>query len=375
MYRTISMALSSLMLCLSLGLFSLAHAQVIDRLFRENLSGDAENLQRFTFEVPPGASRLTIRISGGTGDVDLYVRYATEPGLAEGEFDCRPFTGGNDEMCEFNNPQAGTWHIALNAFTAYRGVTLEAVWTPGDTTGGTFAQMVAGAAGSWTYFKIEIPEGTTTLDVELSGGSGDADLYLRYDAQPDKSNYDCRPYLDGNGETCTTPTPRAGIWHIGIHGFSEYRDAMLNALWNVGTPPPPGGTDEFAQARQACVDRINGFRATMSLMPLERWTDNEPCTDQQSEQDAISGQAHGAFGMCNEFGQNTCPGWPSTDAIVMDCLQQMWDEGPPPMLPCAGDCFQAHGHYLNMSNTTYTKVACGFYRMNDGRIWSNHNYR
>jgi hypothetical protein len=375
MYRTSSFALSYLFSCFVVCLFlSLAQAQVTDRLVMPNLSGDEGSWQRFTFEVPAGASRLSVTTSGGTGDVDLYVRYNVQPETDEGQFDCRPFTGGNDETCEINNPQAGTWHIGLNAYAAYTDVTLEAVWTPGDTTGGMFEQMVSGNAGIWSYFKIEIPEGTVALNVEISGGTGDADLYLRYNEQPDKSNYDCRPYLAGNVETCTTPNPQAGIWHIGIHAFSDYNDAMLNAFWTIGGPPP-GGPDEFAQARQACVDRINAFRETLGLTPLERWTDNETCTDQQSEQDATSGQAHGAFGICNESGQNTCPGWPSTDAIVTDCLQQMWDEGPPPILPCEGECFQQHGHFLNMSSTAFTKVACGFYRTNDGSIWSNHNYR
>ena len=375
MYRISSVVLSSLLpcfvVCLSL---SLAQAQVTDRLVQENLSGDVNSWQRFTFEVPAGASRLSVSISGGTGDADLYVRYNEAPDTGEGQFDCRPFLGGNDEICEFNDPQAGTWHIGLNAYAAYVGVTLEAVWTPGDTTSGTLQQTISGDAGSWTYFKIEIPEGTMALNVDLSGGTGDADLYVLYNMPPTKSSYDCRPYLEGNVETCTTDNPQAGIWHIGIHGFSDYSDVTLNAFWTIGGTPP-GGPDEFDQARQACVDRINAFRQTLGLMPLERWTDNETCTNQQSEQDAISGQPHGAFGMCSEFGQNTCPGWPSTDEIVTGCLQQMWDEGPPPMLPCEGECFQQHGHFINMSSAAFTKVACGFYRMNDGRIWSNHNFR
>lgn len=60
-----------------------------------------------------------------------------------------------------------------------------------------------------------------------------------------------------------------------------------------------------------------------------------------------------------EPGQNECPGWlgwGSVAATVSGCLQQMWDEGP-------GDFYgpPAHGHYLNMSSTRYTRVACGFY--------------
>lgn len=310
---------SCLLPCFVVGLLllSLAQAQVTDRLVQENLAGDAGSWQRFTFDVPAGASRLVVTTSGGTGDGDLYVRFNAQPEIAQGQYDCRPFTVGNDETCEFDNPQPGTWHIGFNGYDAYTGVTLEATWTPQEMTGGGMLQeMVSGASGSWTFFKIEVPAGALALSVELSGGTGDADLYLRFGEQPTKEAFDCRPFLTGNEETCTTPNPQAGVWHIGIQGFSEYADAMLNASWTVGAPPPPPGQDAFAQVRQACVDRINAFRATLNLTPLEPWTDNVPCTDQQSQQDATTGVSHGAFGMCNESGQNTCPGYPSADAVI-----------------------------------------------------------
>jgi hypothetical protein len=45
--------------------------------------------------------------------------------------------------------------------------------------------------------------------------------------------------------------------------------------------------------------------------------------------------------------------------VVSQCLQQMFDEGPPPTATCAGTCYEMHGHYINMTNTRYTKIACG----------------
>ena len=33
------------------------------------------------------------------------------------------------------------------------------------------------------------------------------------------------------------------------------------------------------------------------------------------------------------------------------------------------------GHYRNMSSTSYTRVACGFYEMADGDIWASMNFR
>lgn len=128
-----------------------------------------------------------------------------------------------------------------------------------------------------------------------------------------------------------------------------------------------GKVDPYEAEREACVDRINEFRATEGLAPLERWTEQEECVDKQSKQDSKDGP-HANFGDCGESAQNTCPSWGSIDSVIDGCLQSMWDEGP-------GEPYSEHGHYINMSNENYTKVACGFYEMPDGSIWHNHNFK
>ncbi len=77
--------------------------------------------------MPAGASSLIVRTSGGTGDLDLYVRQGQPP--TDTLFNCRPFLDGNNETCTIANPAAGTWHIRLNAFTAFSGASLTAGYT------------------------------------------------------------------------------------------------------------------------------------------------------------------------------------------------------------------------------------------------------
>ena len=129
-------------------------------------------------------------------------------------------------------------------------------------------------------------------------------------------------------------------------------------------PPVQPSSGDFGQD---CVDRINQFRwECQCLPPLERWSEAEGCTDQQSADDQASGVAHDNFGACNENAQNTCPNWGSDASVIDGCLQMMWDEGP-------GEPFSEHGHYINMSSTSYTKVACG--RAGNGQVWSNQNFK
>ena len=131
-----------------------------------------------------------------------------------------------------------------------------------------------------------------------------------------------------------------------------------------------GTTGGDGSLQQACVDAINGYRATLDLPPYARWTDAEACSDDEAESDAATNTPHGAFGSCNEYAQNECPGWPGDDpeGSLLGCLAQMWAEGP-------GEDFQTHGHYINMSSTKYTQVACGFYTTGSGDLWAIQNFR
>lgn len=131
--------------------------------------------------------------------------------------------------------------------------------------------------------------------------------------------------------------------------------------------------DSFATLREACLDFTNEKRASEGKTPLVLWSDASKCSDQQAKDDWKFDSPHGHFGDCNEGAQNTCPGWPANAdtaaqrEVLINCLTMMWNEGP-------GEPYSAHGHYINMSNSQYTKVTCGFYYEN-GSLWINQNFR
>lgn len=128
---------------------------------------------------------------------------------------------------------------------------------------------------------------------------------------------------------------------------------------NPTTPTPTGTT-----AEEICVAEINRYRATLGLKALARWTSAEACSDGEAQSDGQTGHAHGAFGKCGEYAQNECPGWPGPDdEMISGCLEAMWNEGP------------GGGHHDNMASTKLTKVACGFYTMTNGDVWSVQNFR
>ncbi len=204
------------------------------------LSGTQGSQRFFTIDIPDGATDLVFQMSGGSGDADLYVRRGTPPTTAT--YDCRPYLNGNNESCSFAAPQAGTWHVMIRGYSAYSGVSLVASYTePSNTTAlanGVPVTGLAGQTGSELFFTLEVPANSVNLVFQMSGGSGDADLYVRRGDAPTTSTWDCRPYLNGNNESCSFAAPQAGTWHVMIRGYSAYSGVTLVGSYEAAPSAP-----------------------------------------------------------------------------------------------------------------------------------------
>ena len=125
----------------------------------------------------------------------------------------------------------------LHGYSAYSGVTLTGAYTSGGggggdpyLTNGTPATNLSGASGSSAYWRITAPAGKT-LTISISGGTGDADLYTRFGSRPTTSTYACRPYRNGNAETCTTASTQAGDYYVMLRGYAAYAGVSLVASY------------------------------------------------------------------------------------------------------------------------------------------------
>ncbi|MGM0630979.1 MAG: S8 family serine peptidase [Pseudomonadota bacterium] len=189
----------------------------------------------YTLDVPAGATDLSFNINGGSGDADLYVRFGSEP--TSSTYDCRPYQSGNTESCTISNVQAGTYHVMVNAYSSFSGVNLTGSFTESDgggnggDGGSASASDLSGSANEWTHYYVDIPAGMSALNVTMSGGSGDADLYVRQGTQPTESNYECRPYRSGNNETCEIDSPAEDRWYISLKGYTSYSGVDLLVEW------------------------------------------------------------------------------------------------------------------------------------------------
>jgi hypothetical protein len=127
------------------------------------------------------------------------------------------------------------------------GTTGSTSGTTGSTTGAGFALTngreeanLSGAVDSETLYYIDVPEGSKDLSIATFNGTGDVDLYVRYGAAPTLSTFDFRPYLDGNVETVTIPTIKAGRYYVLLHGYDSYAGLSLKAAFTAGQTPGGG---------------------------------------------------------------------------------------------------------------------------------------
>jgi len=199
---------------------------------KTNLTATRGNDLVYTMNVPAGATDINFATTGGSGDADLYVKFGTAP--TDSSYDCRPYKSGNVESCA-STQAGGTYYVRVKAYSDFSGVNLTGSFTePGNGGGGTVNPIdntvdnISVSRRAWQRYTLDLPAGYSDLTVTLSGGSGDADLYVTQGKQSTTSTYDCRPYKNGNNESCNFTAPAKGVWYVDIYGYSSASGVTLN---------------------------------------------------------------------------------------------------------------------------------------------------
>jgi len=156
----------------------------------------------YRIPVPANAASLIVSTRGGTGDVDLYLKFGSPVVCQFGYEDCNSdrdsSEDGNIESITVNNPAAGDWYLDLSAYGDYDGVTLATalvVSTPqsdlaiSKTHAGNFAPGQIGA--------------TYTITVTNSGSAATAGVVSVVDTLPAGLTATA---MNGSGWTCVLGT-------------------------------------------------------------------------------------------------------------------------------------------------------------------------
>jgi serine protease len=188
----------------------------------------------FTMVVPEGATNLSFSTTGINGDADLYVKFGSAPTASSS--DCKSEGKNSVESCAISMVKAGTYHIKVIGYSAFSGLSLTGNYTAGSTGGATGGSAsladISVARRAWKYYSLDVPAGMSTLNFTTSGGSGDADLFIKQGSNPTASSYNCKSENSSNDESCDISNPTAGKWHIGIYGYKAVSGANLNVTYN-----------------------------------------------------------------------------------------------------------------------------------------------
>lgn len=200
---------------------------------KTGITGAAKAQLFYTLDVPADSANLKFNTSGGTGDADLYVKFGAKPSLQS--YDCKSTNSNSNETCNITTAQVGKYHVMVEAWNAITDVSLVGsyqVQNGGPTPINRTESNLSVTRGGWVRFNQMLDSGYQNLTVTVSGGTGDADLYVKHASDVSESVYDCRPYKNGNQESCTFDSPASGQWFIGMKGYSAASGITLSVTAN-----------------------------------------------------------------------------------------------------------------------------------------------
>ena len=100
-------------------------------------------------------------------------------------------------------------------------------------TNGAPVTIASVAQSGYRDLVLPIPAGQTNLLITLTGGTGDADLYVARDYLP-TSAYDYSSENGGNSESISVDNPAAGEWFIEPYGYAPSSNFTVRATYTPG---------------------------------------------------------------------------------------------------------------------------------------------
>ncbi|MCB1045055.1 MAG: pre-peptidase C-terminal domain-containing protein [Acidobacteria bacterium] len=197
--------------------------------------------------IPPTAS-FTQSIN------NLSVNFTSTSTDQDGTITSHSWNFGDGSTSSSTNPSrtyasAGTYTVSLTVTdngglsnTTSKSITVTAPPT-GNVLQNGVGVAVSGAQGSSTYYTISVPAGASNLAFNMSGGSGDADLYVKFGSQPTTSSFDYRSWNGSNNESISVSSASAGTYHVLVYGYAAYSGATLTASYTTGGGGPTTRTE------------------------------------------------------------------------------------------------------------------------------------
>ncbi len=226
--------------------------QLFNNKPKTGLSANKGQTLDFVVNVPVNSSKLTINMTGNNGDADLILSFNNKQ-------ICKPYLNGSNEQCSISGPAAGIYTVEVNAYQEFSALSLvvniDAITIepqPASTvlTNALPVSDIVISTGEQIHYQFDVPADASNLSVAISGGTGDADLYLQFEQAPTTSSNICRPYLNGNNESCDIAAPSTGRYYIMIDAYSAVDALTLTASFVAPVVQPTEPTDPPSEGYQ-----------------------------------------------------------------------------------------------------------------------------
>jgi hypothetical protein len=212
----------------------------------DDLDGTTGDERYFKVDVPPGRDWVKVILEGDDPDADIYAMWGDLP--TTDDYDKKATTNDSNDTITFNSPESGDLYVLVHAYAGYTNASLRIEWDgleDGDDNeqqggaGGppaitSLAKAVpalnlAGAPGSERLYSLSIPGGQSFASFALSGGTGNADLFVSFNEVPSAANADWQSAGTGASEKVVVTNPPAGTAYILVRGGGGYGGVTLTA--------------------------------------------------------------------------------------------------------------------------------------------------
>lgn len=209
----------------------------------ENQKAQRDEVQIYALSAP-ARSYFHCSSSADNGDADLYLRFDDFPEISwnSTDNDCSSNDDFSDEEC--TALLAGTTdtvlYVALHAYEPYHSLsiicsvgTLPVIKDEIIELESNFQLMNQnGRQNEIQLYKLLVPANHQVRCI-ISGGNGDADLYLRWNDIPDLylGDYDCKSDNVDNNDECSIGAyfsrPSDEIVYVALHAFESYHGVTI----------------------------------------------------------------------------------------------------------------------------------------------------
>lgn len=88
---------------------------------------------------------------------------------------------------------------------------------------------IALTKGSSKLYQITVPSGRSTLTIKTTGGTGDADIYVKLGTAPSTTSYLKKSDGSTTVETISIASPAAGTYYVLVNAYSSFSGVTLTA--------------------------------------------------------------------------------------------------------------------------------------------------